>query len=98
MKDQGIPTCEEQKTNNKNQSVETSIWPPKPEIFDELLNPIQAAQYLRLDETGNHTPRSAVRTLNYWRSRGELKATKFARHVWFRKAELDRFLSVKTEK
>ena len=58
---------------------------------------MEAAQYLRLDELGSHTPASAIRTLNYWRDKGQLKATKFARHIWYRKSELDRFLSVKTE-
>ena len=72
-------------------------WPPRPDAFGELLTPVEAAQYLRLDETGAHTPKSAIRTLNYWRDRGELKATKYARRVWFRKVELDRFLTVKTE-
>jgi hypothetical protein len=72
-------------------------WPPHPETFPELLMPIEAAQYLRLDETGGHTPRSAVRTLNFWRDKGELKATKFARRVWYRRTELDRFLALKTE-
>ena len=75
-----------------------SIWPNRPAMFSELLNPIEAAQYLRLDETGGHTPKSALRTLTYWRDKGQLKATKFARRVWFRKSELDRFLEVKTEK
>ena len=75
----------------------TDGWPPRPETFPELLTPVEAAQYLRLDETGGHTPRSAIRTLNYWRDKGELKATRYARRVWYRKAELDRFLAVKTE-
>jgi hypothetical protein len=73
-------------------------WPNRPLTFSELLTPIEAAQYLRLDETGGHTPKSALRTLTYWRDKGQLKATKFARRVWFRKNELDRFLAVKTEK
>ncbi|MBN2139002.1 MAG: helix-turn-helix domain-containing protein [Sedimentisphaerales bacterium] len=73
-------------------------WPPRPSVFAELLTPVEAAQYLRLDETGNHTPKSAVRTLTYWRQKGELKATRFARRVWYRRSELDRFLAVKTEK
>ena len=72
-------------------------WPKKLNAFPELMTPVEAAQYLRLDEAGSHTPRSAVRTLDYWRNRGELKATKYARRLWFRKAELDRFLEVKTE-
>ena len=71
-------------------------WPRRPDVFADLLSPVEAAQYLRLDET-NHSPKSAVRTLNYWRDKGELKATKFARRVWYCRAELDRFLAVKTE-
>ena len=39
----------------------------------------------------------SVRTLNYWRDHGDLRATKFARSVWFRRVELDRFLERKTE-
>lgn len=52
--------------------------------------------FLRLDETG-HSPESAARTLNYWRNKGDLKATKFARHVWFLRNELTHFLKKKTE-
>jgi len=72
-------------------------WPEHPAEFGELLTPIEAAQYLRLDQTNGHTPDSAIRTLKYWRDRGELKATKFARRVWYRRVELDRFLERKTE-
>ena len=75
----------------------TTAWPPRPETFGELLTPVEAAQYLRMDETGRHTPQSAIRTLNYWRAKGRLKATKFARRVWYRTAELDRFLAEMTE-
>lgn len=76
---------------------ERNGWPPRLSSFGELLTPVEAAQYLRLDETGAHTPESAIRTLNYWRDKGELKATKYARRVWYRKIELDRFLGIKTE-
>ena len=72
-------------------------WPLPLSVFPQLMTPLEAAQYLRLHETGSHTPESALRTLNYWRSRGQLKATKFARRVWYLKAELDRFLMMKTE-
>jgi hypothetical protein len=72
-------------------------WPPRPLAFGDLLTPVEAAQYLRLDETGQHSPTTALRTLRYWRDQGDLKATKFARHVWFRRDELDRFLARKTE-
>ena len=71
-------------------------WPEKPEIFPDLTTPTEAAMFLRLDELG-HIPKSAKRTLNYWRDRGELRATKYARHLWFLKSELERFLKVKTE-
>jgi len=72
-------------------------WPPRPISFGDLLTPVEAAQYLRLDETGQHSPNSALRTLRYWRDQGVLKATKFARRVWFRRDELDRFITRKTE-
>ncbi len=75
----------------------STVWPSKPHQFGELLTPVEAAQYLRLDETGSHTPATALRTLNYWRDKGQLKATKYARRVWYLKAELDRFLIAKTE-
>ncbi len=52
--------------------------------------------FLRLDQTG-HNPDSACRTLDYWRDRGELRATKFARRVWYLKEELEKFLQNKTE-
>jgi len=81
--------------NNKEKDDDNN-WPLRPDVFAELLSPVEAAQYLRLDEA-NHSPRSAVRTLNYWRDKGQLKATKFARRVWYRKTELDEFLAVKTE-
>lgn len=45
-------------------------WPPRPVAFGDLLTPVEAAQYLRLDETEAHTPRSALRRLNYWRDQG----------------------------
>ena len=72
-------------------------WPDRPNVFPELMTPVEAAMFLRLDETG-HSPESARRTLNYWRDRGELRATKYARHVWYLKNELERFLGHKTEK
>jgi hypothetical protein len=72
-------------------------WPLRPTVFAKLLTPLEAAQYLRLDETSN-TPESAIRTMNYWRDRGELRATKFARRVWYLKEELEKSLQNKTEK
>lgn len=81
---------------NQEQSQKNN-WPPIPDVFTELLTPIEAAQYLRLDETGNHTPRTAIRTLNYWRDKGQLRATKFARRVWYLKEELEKFLRNKTK-
>ena len=79
-------------------SVEThhNDWPKRPEAFPNLMTPVEAAMFLRLDEIG-HNPGSARRTLNYWRDRGDLKATKYARRVWFLRAELERFLENKTE-
>ena len=74
----------------------TQNWPPRPAHFPDLMTPVEAAMYLRLDET-NLTPKAVIRTLNYWRDKGQLKATKYARRVWFLKSELDGFLNLKTE-
>jgi len=71
-------------------------WPDRTGIFPDLMTPIEAAMFLRLDETG-HSPESACRTLNYWRDKGELKATKYARRVWYLKRELEKFLQNKTQ-
>lgn len=93
----GLPQAERSSGGNGDGSHASDDWPARPDAFGELLLPVEAAQYLRLDETGLHTPRSAIRTLNYWRDHGELKATKYARRIWFRRVELDRFLERKTE-
>ena len=71
-------------------------WPERPNVFPELMTPVEAAMFLRLDET-SHSPESARRTLNYWRDHDELKATKFAKHVWYLKKELEKFIENKTE-
>ena len=73
-----------------------SIWPDRPIDFHDLMTPLEAAMFLRLDETG-HSPESACRTLNYWRDKGQLKATKYARRVWYLRSELEAFLKNKTE-
>lgn len=70
-------------------------WPKRPNEFPALMTPVEAAMFLRLDQT-SHTPNSAIRTLNYWRDHGELKATKYARRVWYLKEELENFLRNKT--
>jgi hypothetical protein len=91
-----------QQLSTSDQAAETpsaaTTWPARPQVFPELLTPVEAAQYLRLDELGTHTPGPAIRTLKFWRDKAELRATKYARHVWYRRSELDRFLTVKTEK
>ena len=79
-----------------NQAKSISDWPPRPRFFPDLMTPVEAAMYLRLDEL-KYGPVSAIRTLNYWRDRGELKATKYARHVWYTKHQLDAFIAIKTE-
>lgn len=73
-----------------------SNWPQRPETFPELMTPVEAAMFLRLDHAG-HTPKSAIRSLTYWRDKGELKATKYARRVWYLKKELKNFLQNKTK-
>ena len=71
-------------------------WPQRPVVFPDLMTPVEAAQFLRLDQIG-HSPTSARRTLDYWRSQGSLKVTKFARHIWYLRNELEAFLAAKTE-
>ena len=71
-------------------------WPERPQVFPLIMTPTEAAQFLRLDRT-SHTPESAKRTLDYWRGRGELCGTKYARHVWYLKDELEAFLRRKTQ-
>jgi hypothetical protein len=82
---------------NKFNHPVTSDWPDRPKYFPALMTPLEAAMFLRLDQVG-HTPKMAIRTLNYWRDRGSLKATKFARRVWYLRNELEKFLENKTEK
>ena len=79
---------------NNKLKIETD-WPESPNLFPDLMTPVEAAMFLRLDQTG-HTPKSAIRTLKYWRDQGELKATKYARRVWYLKEELENFLRNKT--
>ncbi len=74
----------------------SSDWPEKPSIFPDPMTPEEAAMFLRLDQIG-HTPTSAYRTLDYWRDRGELRATKYARRIWYLRSELEAFLRKKTD-
>ncbi len=82
----------------ENQAIQENKrdWPNKPEVFPDLMTPMEAAMFLRLNEL-DHNPDTAIRTLNYWRNKGELKATKYARHIWYTKQELELFISKKTE-
>jgi len=80
----------------KHQQTLLDEWPERPRVFPDLMTSTEAAMFLRLDEVG-HNPSSAKRSLNYWREHGELKATKYARHIWFLKKELEIFLENKTE-
>ena len=82
--------------NNRILIQSENNWPKRPDIFPDLMTPVEAAMFLRLDQTG-HTPKSAKRTLNYWRDKDELKATKFAKHVWYLRRELEKFMENKTE-
>ena len=81
---------------DENKQINEANWPNRPQVFPPIMTPTEAAQFLRLDLT-SHTPRSAKRTLDYWRNHGELRATKYARRVWFLKDELENFLKNKTE-
>lgn len=81
----------------KGDGMDRDVWPAPPAEFRDPLTEVEAAMFLRLHQTGRHTPRSAIRTLNYFRDRGWLKATPYARAVWYTIAELEKFLVVKTE-
>jgi hypothetical protein len=67
-------------TQKKQTFEENNGWPKPTRDFPLLMTPTEAAQFLRLDQT-KLTPDSAKRTLNYWRDRGDLRATKYARRV-----------------
>lgn len=82
---------------NRENNNDKPIWPDKPDALPELMTPVEAAMFLRLNEL-DHTPGTAIRTMNYWRDKGHLKATKYARHVWYLKTELEDFLKKRTEK
>ena len=83
--------------HDENRQDDEGNLPDRPDPFPPIMTPTEAAQFLRLDRTA-HTPKSAKRTLNYWRERGELKGTKYARHIWFLASELELFLKNKTER
>ena len=80
----------------ENKPEKEASWPDRPKEFPPIMTPTEAALFLRLDRT-SHTQASAKRTLDYWRGRGELRGTKYARHVWYLKRELENFLRNKTE-
>ena len=80
----------------ENKAEKETAWPDRPKEFPPIMTPTEAALFLRLDYT-SHTPESARRTLDYWRNRGELRGTKYARHVWYLRSELEAFLRNKTE-
>lgn len=80
---------------NQTIHLDANSWPQRPQEFPDLMTPVEAAMFLRLDQT-NHNPKSAIRTLTYWRNHNELKATKYAKHIWFLKKELEDFLKRKT--
>ena len=81
----------------KNTLIDEESWPTHLGNFPSIMTPTEAAQFLRLDRTG-HTPQSAKRTLDYWRDQGDLRGTKYARHVWYLKEELEEFLKNKTRR
>ena len=77
-------------------NLNNTEWPEKPRVLPDLMTPVEAAMFLRLDQIG-HSPKSACRILNYWRDKDVLRATKFAKHVWYLKKELEKFMENKTE-
>ena len=60
----------------------------------ELLLPVEAIRYLRLDETEVADPE---RTLRYYREKWGLRATQVGRRLRYRRVELDRLLERLTD-
>ena len=67
-------------------------WQPCP----ELLTPDEAVKFLRLDvDSGSANPQ---KTLQYYRERGLLKATRVGKRLRYQRKELQAFLDRLTER
>ena len=60
----------------------------------ELLTEDETIRYLRLDVDGSPDP---VRTLTYYRNKGQLRAIKVGRKNRYRRQDLENFLAEKSE-
>ncbi len=73
-------------------TAQADTWPAKPESWPPILTEIEAAQYLRLPESGK-TPASAKRTMRYLRQHSGLpSAGRIAGGVLYRRASIDAWM------
>ncbi len=67
---------------------------PDGSVMPELLTPGEAVTFLRID---NGTTKKPQGTLQYYRDKGLLRATRVGNNVCYQKKELLRFLDILTE-
>jgi hypothetical protein len=73
-------------------AVASSEWPARPETWPPVLDEVQAAQYLHLDD--GRTIASAKRTLRYLRRNAGLPSPgRIARKVLYRREAIDAWLA-----
>ena len=70
------------------------VFMPDGRPAPELMTEEEAIQFLRLDIDG---PANPNQTLQYYRSRGVLKATRIGKHLRYSKQELLKFIEVMTD-
>lgn len=76
---------------NSHGSTTSAVLPGDPgQQCPELLTAEEAIRYLRLDVGDSKNPE---RTLQYYREKGQLKGVQVARHLRYRRVDLDDFLS-----
>ncbi len=69
-----------------------SGWPPRPEVWPEVMTDIEVCQYLRLDQQ-HESPASAKRSLRHIRrTRGLPDVGRLGSKVLFRKTAVDAWL------
>lgn len=70
-------------------------WPPRPDVWPDVLTDIEVCQYLRLDSI-HDSPTSAKRTLRFIRRQQSLPDLgRIAGQVLFRRAAVDAWLATK---
>ena len=71
-----------------------TFYMPDGSVMPELLTPGEAVIFLRID---NGTTKNPQGTLQYYRDKGLLRATRVGNNVCYQKKELLRFLDILTE-